>query len=408
MATKIIMPKLGMEMTEGAIASWMVKEGEHVDKGQVIVQVETEKINYDVEAPASGILRKILARQAEVLPVGGVLGVIAAHDELLNEQEFIPEGPVPHMAKPEASSRTPHAMKGTGSIPQYEGRIIATPAAKKLAREKGVDLSSVTGTGPQGRITERDVLAVKDVGLAGVERAAETLEIHPGTILPLTHVRSIIAERLTKSWQSPHIYLATEVDASELQAVRMELLPAVERETAHKLAYDDIFLKVVALAIEKWPVLNGTLEASYIRIPKEINIGLAVALEDGLVVPVVRTANEKPLVEIVRARSDLVAKARAHKLELNDLRGGTFSISNLGMFDLDFFTAILNPPQSGILAIGAIKDTPVIVGGEICIRPMVKLTLGVDHRVVDGAVAAGFLQEIKRTLEGLRGQPLSR
>ena len=275
--------------------------------------------------------------------------------------------------------------------------MVATPAARRLAREKGINILTLTATGPGGRITERDVLAAVEAreGPKRVEAAAPGA-VRLGVTMPLTRMRGIIAERLTKSWEAPHIYLAMEIDAAEMAKLRGELLPAIERETGQKLTYNDILIKGVALAIEKFPILNGIFESDHIRVPEEINIGLAVALEDGLVVPVVRRANERSLTEIVRLRADLVERARRRKLEVDELRGGTFSISNLGMFDVEFLTAILNPPQSGILSVGRLKDTPVAKDGVIHVVPVMKLVLGVDHRVVDGAVGAAFLQELNK------------
>jgi pyruvate dehydrogenase E2 component (dihydrolipoamide acetyltransferase) len=268
-----------------------------------------------------------------------------------------------------------------------------------LARERGVDLSAVTGSGPAGRIVEGDVLRVLSTQPKPTKLANEKLGWRLDASLPVTRMRAIIAERLTGSWKAPHIYLMTEVDAGEIQKLRAESHAEIQSQTGHKLSYDDILIKVVALAIEKWPLLNATWKSDLIKIPGEINIGLAVALEDGLVVPVVRDANKKSLIETVRLREGLVAKARARQLTIDDLRGGTFSISNLGMFDIDSFTAILNPPESGILAVGRIRDVPVVAGGQVVVRPVMKLVLGVDHRVVDGAAAAAFLEDIKRMLE---------
>ncbi|MGD1081158.1 MAG: dihydrolipoamide acetyltransferase family protein [Candidatus Sulfotelmatobacter sp.] len=396
------MPKLGMEMTNGTVVSWFLKEGDQVNKGQAILQIETDKITYDVEASASGFLRRILVPEGQMVPVGGVLGVIGSEDELLDEEAFVQDECLPSLGMPGAAARIPHGITVDESDSQHAPRIAATPAARKLAREKGVDLSAVTGSGPAGRIVEGDVLRALGTQPKPTKLADEKLGWRLDASLPVTRMRAIVAERLTDSWLVPHIYLTTEVDASGIQKLRAESHAEIERQTGHKLSYDDILIKVVALAIEKWPLLNATWKSDLIRIPAKINIGLAVALEDGLVVPVVRDANKNSLVETVGLRVGLVAKARARQLTIDDLRGGTFSISNLGMFDIDSFTAILNPPESGILAVGRIRDVPVVAGGQVVVRPVMKLVLGVDHRVVDGAAAAAFLEDIKRMLESPR------
>lgn len=403
MATKIMMPKLGMDMKEGSVVAWSFKEGDRINEGDVVVQIETEKITYDVEAPATGILRKIVAREGEARLVGELLGVIASEDEAFDEREFVIEKAPPSPAAVEEPKRIPDPSKDTAPSPRPEERVRATPAAKRLAREKGLDIVHVSGTGPGGRITEKDVLAaVKTRQEPKQLEVSEPGKMRPGTTIPITRMRSIIAERLTKSWVAPHIYLAAEIDATEMGKLLKKLLPAIQRETGQKLTYNDLLIQVVALAIEKFPAISGIIEAEHIRIPDEINIGLAVAVEDGLLVPVVRRANESSLTEIVRQRADLVDRARRQQLAIDELRGGTFSISNLGMFDIDFFTAILNPPQSGILSVGKVKDTPAVKGGKVQIVPLMKLVLGVDHRVVDGAVGAAFLQELKRNLESPR------
>ena len=403
MATKIIIPKLGMEMTEGSVVGWSFKEGDRVKKGDVIVQIETEKITYDVEAPASGILRRIFVDRGEARPVGELLGVIVGEDETFDEREFVLQK-IPPVSKPADEPKPPpYHSEIESPARRGEGRVLATPIAKRLAREKGMDIVTVSGTGPGGRITEKDVLAAIKAQQTPEQRNVQgRVEVRFGTTIPLTRMRGIIAERLTRSWEAPHIYLATEIDATEMGKLSGKLLAAIKRETGEKLTYNDMLIRAVGLAIEKFPVLIGIFENDRIRIPEEINIGLAVAVEDGLVVPVVRRANQSSLTEIVRRRADLVNRARGRKLEVDDLRGGTFSISNLGMFEVDFFTAILNPPQSGILSVGKVKDTPAVKGGKVRIVPVMKLVLGVDHRVVDGAVAAGFLQEVKRTLESSR------
>ena len=408
MPTELRMPKLGMEMTEGTLVAWVRKEGDRVKPGDVVLQVETEKITYDVEAPVHGILRKVFVRGGEAGPVGKLLGVITAEDETFEERGFADEDALAMSAALAAPQSSPGHSEAPTPNREQEERVVASPAAKRLAREKGIDIGTVTGSGPGKRVTEKDVLAAVSAQQS-VTRAETGDAATPrlGVTIPVTRMRGIIAARLTKSWEVPHIYLAAEIDATELVRVRQELLPAIERETAQKLSYNDILIRIVALAIAKFPLLNSTLEGDHIRIAEDINIGLAVAVENGLLVPVVRQANQASLAEIVRRRADLVERARHGKLTVDELQGGTFSMSNLGMFDIDFFTAVINPPQSGILAVGKLKDLPVVKGGVITIATVMRMTLGVDHRVVDGAVGAAFLQEVKRMTEDPRGHLVS-
>lgn len=393
MAARIIMPKLGMEMTEASVTAWSFKEGEAVKKGDVVVQIETEKITYEVESPETGVLRKIFVRDGETKPIGELLGVITAEGEAFDGREFAsPKAPPKSAVKETATPSSPRS-EPPSSAPARGDRIVASPFARKLAKEKGIDLATVGGSGPRRRITEKDILAALEA--RHNSRPAKTA-------IPVTRMRKIIADRLTASWTAPHIYLTMEIDATELVKLREALLPEIERETGRKLAYNDLLIKTLASAIEKFPILTGIFKGDQIEIPDEINIGLAVALEEGLVVPVIRRANECSLAEIVCRRTDLVERAKGKKLGVDELSGGTFSLTNLGMFEVDSFTAILNPPQSGILSVGILKDTPVVRNGTVHIAPILKLVLGADHRVVDGAVAAQFLQEIKRILESPR------
>jgi pyruvate dehydrogenase E2 component (dihydrolipoamide acetyltransferase) len=394
------MPKLGMEMTEGTVVAWVRQQGDRVRPGDLVLQIETEKITYDVEAPAEGTLCKVYAREGHVAPVGELLAVITAEDEVLDEREYAAKGAVAPLATHAESGPPPNSLEGPTCVGEQKERVLASPAAKRLAREKGIDLRTLVDAAPGKRVSERDVLAAVTARQSSASAAARDMAtLRLGATIPVSRMRGIIAERLTRSWEVPHVYLSAEIDGAELVRVRQELLPAIERETGQKITYNDILIKIVAQAIEKFPLLNSTLEGNQIKIPADINIGLAVAVENGLLVPVLRQANHSSLAEIVRRRVDLVERARRGKLNVDELRGGTFSISNLGMFDIDSFTAVINRPQSGILAVGKLKDTPVVKEGAVSVRPVMKLTLGVDHRVVDGAVGAAFLQEVKGMME---------
>ncbi|MBI2877112.1 MAG: 2-oxo acid dehydrogenase subunit E2 [Candidatus Tectomicrobia bacterium] len=395
------MPKLGMTMTEGRVVEWLAPEGARVEKGATVLRIESDKIEYEVEAPASGLLARIyVVPSEEAWSVGSLLAVVLAEGEVLDEEALAAELPVlSGSALPQFAALS--SVSSQASRPRTSGaeRIKVSPAARKLAEEKGVDLSRVTGTGPGGRITREDVLAALE---NPPMTPSPTLPQGPvlGGSIPLSRMRKTIAQRLTASaTQVPHIYLFSEIDATGLQALRERLLPGIAEQTGQRLSYNDLLLQAVAQAIQRFPLFHSTLEGETIRIPEEIHIGLAVAVEGGLIVPVVRSVQRKSLEEIVRERADLVQRAQAKRLTPDDLQGGTFTISNLGMYEVDYFTAIINPPQSAILSVGRMAQRPQVVAGQIAVRTMMWLGLSADHRVVDGAQAAEFLQEIKRTLE---------
>jgi pyruvate dehydrogenase E2 component (dihydrolipoamide acetyltransferase) len=375
MATEILMPKLGFIMTEGTILEWLKQPGDLIEKGEPILVVETEKVAIEVEAPAAGIMGPILAQPGTTVPVAETIGYI------LEPGEELP--PVQAM------------FKGTIKAP-----IKASPVAKRLASEHGIDLSSVKGSGPAGRIVKRDVQAHIEEGEkigapppAPVSAAWETRE--------LTSIQKLAAERMTQSFgAAPHFYLSVDADVGEVVAVRDRLLASIGAKTGGiRVSYTDILVKSVARAIGSHPLINAVFERDHIKVFKEINIGVAVDTPDGLVVPVIHGANGKSLTEICRLRAELVEKAKSKKLNLDDLSGGTFTLSNLGMFDIDVFNAIINPPQAAILAVGKITEKPVVVNGEITVKPKMWLTLSVDHRVADGATAARFLQTLVSYLE---------
>jgi len=363
LVTKVLMPRLSLTMKEGTVVQWFKKEGDAVNKGEPLVEVLTEKVTYDIEAPVSGILRKVLALEGVEVPVAEVLGIITAPDEQLTE-ETTAEAPTKE------------------EVGEIEKRILASPAAKRLAKEYGIDLTQVKGTGPEGRIVEEDV-----------RKFAEEIKVGPRVreVIPLIGIRKTAAERVTLSAKTaPHSTVTMEVDMTNATKLREE-----------QVSYTEILVKAVARALAEHPIVNSTLDGEQIKIFEDINIGVAVATEKGLVVPVIHDADKKSLKEVASTLNELVEKARASKLSKEELTGGTFTITNLGMFGVEIFTPIINPPETAILGVGKVVEKPVIVNKEIVIKPMMYLSLSYDHRVIDGAPAAQFLQKIKQLLENL-------
>ncbi|MGC8896498.1 MAG: dihydrolipoamide acetyltransferase family protein [Candidatus Bathyarchaeia archaeon] len=359
MVTKVVMPKLSLTMKEGTVGKWYKREGETVEKGEPIVEVISEKATYDLEAPASGILRKIFVEEGVDAAVNAVLAVITAADEPFSETEIIQ--PVEEKEKP----------------------VLASPAAKRLAREYGIDLSLVKGTGPEGRIVEEDVRRY-------VEETSRIQQPKVKEIIPLTGFRKTSAEKVSLSFRTvPHSTIVMEVDASKAKETHERL----------HVSYTTIIVEAVAKALREHSIINSTLEGDKIKVFEDVNVGVAVATGQGLVVPVIHNADGKSLKEIDAAINDLTEKARNGKLSKEDVSGGTFTITNLGMYGVEFFTPIINPPEAAILGVGKIKEKPVVVDGKIETKPFIVLSLSYDHRIVDGAPAAEFLGKIKEKIE---------
>jgi len=366
LVTKIIMPRLSLTMKTGTVVQWFKKEGEKVQKGEPLVEVLSEKVTYDVEAPESGILRKILAIEGADVPVAQTIGVIAAPDEQIPEIEVARVEAVPEREL----------------IEKAEERIIASPSAKRLAREHGVDLAKVVGSGPEGRIVEGDVKKF----IEEITRLAPRVR----EIIPLTGIRKTTAERVSLSARTaPHSTITMEVDMKN----------AVKLYEETQASYTDMLVKATAQALREHPIINSTLEGEQIKVFEDINVGVAVATEKGLVVPVIHNADRMSLSDIGSALKLLVEKTREGKLTKEDLTGGTFTITNLGMYGVDVFIPIINPPETAILGVGRVSEKPVVVNNEITTKPTMHLSLSFDHRIVDGAPAAQFLQKVKQILE---------
>jgi len=362
MVTKIVMPKLSLTMKEGTVGKWYKKEGDSVEKGEPIVEIISEKATYDLEAPASGMLRKILIVEGFDAPVNAVLAVITAPDETFSEKETLAEAPE--------------------AVEEAEEKVLASPVAKRLAKESQIDLSLVKGSGPEGRIVEEDVRRFIEETRGILPKVKETI--------PLSGFRKTTAERVSASFKTvPHSTIMMEANASKAARLHERL----------QVSYTTILVKAVAKALREHPMINSTLEGTQIKIFEDVNLGVAVATEYGLVVLVIHNADRKSLKEIDSTIKELTEKARQGKLAKEELTGGTFTITNLGMYGVDFFTPIINPPEAAILGVGKIVEKPMVIDGKIETQQSMILSLSYDHRIVDGAPAAQFLQKVKELLE---------
>ena len=356
------MPKLSLTMATGTVGKWYKKEGDAVQKDEPVVEIMSEKATYDLEAPASGILRKILVEEGRDVPVNDVLAVITAPDEPFSEADLQSE---------------------VGEIGEkLEPNIIASPAAKRLAREHGIDLSTVKGSGSESRISEEDVQQHIRTSGQATPKVKETIK--------LTGYRKTSAERLSLSFRTaPHSTVLMEADMSGAEQLH--------KKTG--VSYTAILVKAVAEALAEHHLVNSTLEGDTIKIFEEINVGVAVATDNGLIVPVIHHADKQQLAEVDRRITELSTKARDGRLSKEEISGGTFTITNLGMYGVDLFIPIINPPEAAILGVGKIAEKPVAVNGKVEIRPLMALSLVYDHRIIDGVPASEFLRKIKEKLE---------
>ena len=416
MASEVKLPRLGQGMESGTIVKWLKAEGDAVEKGELLYELDTEKVTQEVEAEASGVLLKIAVPEGEV-PVGTTIAYIGEAGEQVAAAKPEPAEPAAEEAAPSAepAEREPAPVASVAAPPErQEGeRVKASPLARRLAREQGIDLAALSGTGPDGRIVAEDVeRAATAAPPAEAPPAAEPepapeREPEPARAaevpadverVPLTSIRKTIARRLTEAWQVPvyQLVLSADMDAVNHFVERRRALDPDERVTV-----TDVLVKVCAAALMRHRAVNVQFTEEELLVFPYANIGIAVATERGLVVPVVHGAEHLSLAEVAAARADVVKRAREGGLRQEDLEGGTFTISNLGMFGLDQFTAVLNPPQAAILAVGASQERPVVWEGQIVARPTMTMTLTCDHRAVDGAPAAEFLETVKAMLEDL-------
>ena len=409
MANEVKLPRLGQGMEAGTIVKWLKSEGDTVEKGEPLYELDTDKVTQEVEADFSGVLLKITVPEGEA-EVGRTIAVIGEKGESVKVADET--GPAPPETETDGDERAEESAEKPAEAPGREpelergreaqaapstdgrngGRVKASPLARRIARERGIDLRSLRGTGPEGRVV------AEDVERAEAEPAAPAPAGPPGEVerVELSSIRKTIARRLTEAWQAPAFQIAMTADMTAALAVRGEL---VELDPEAKPTISDLLTRLTAAALMRHRAVNALFAEGAIELHPTANVGIAVATDRGLVVPVIRNAERKNVAEIARDRADLVGRARDGKLQQQDLETGTFTISNLGMYGVERFIAVLNPPQVAILAVGAIQDQVVAEDGKPVVRPRMELTLTCDHRAVDGSVAAEFLATVKRFVE---------
>ncbi|MGY8776542.1 MAG: pyruvate dehydrogenase complex dihydrolipoamide acetyltransferase [Longimicrobiales bacterium] len=417
--TKVHMEALSPTMEEGQLVQWLKSEGDEIANGDILAEIETDKATMELVARGDGVLRKIFLPAGGTAEVGAVIGVIAGAEEDISGVEGVGGGgaaapvapeadpaPVaanPDPAAPPAAAHPPAESAPAPAVPVARGgRLKASPLARRLAEEMGVDLSSVAGSGPAGRIVKRDVEAARAAGVsAPVAAAVATWTPNEAEYedVPTSQMRKTIAKRLVTSiGPVPTFYLTMDIDMGRVMEARKSINSMLERDGG-KISINDIVLKAVAGALRQHPNCNAQWQDGFIRRFNGVHIGVAVAVEDGLITPIVRNAHLKGLAQIGSEVKELAGRAREKKLMPDEYTGATFSVSNLGMFGIHEFTAIINPPESAILAVGGIEETPVVVNGEVVVRPRMRITMSCDHRVIDGAQGSRFLQTLKGMLE---------
>ena len=430
--TKVVLAKLSPTMEEGTIVKWIKKEGDAIKVGDVLAEIETDKANMEMEALGAGVLRKVLLPAGGKAPVGSLIGVIAEPNEDIAGLLAAPPAasaapaqtagpapaaapapspapaadPAPPVAPPPApppppsvaAAPPPAAPVATG------GRVKSSPLARSIAAQRNIPIEQVSGSGPGGRVIKRDVESWTGAGTrpaaAGAPAAAPSAPPAPAVVagqqIPLSNMRRTIAKRLSESkFTAPHFYVTMEIAMDAAVALREQLLKGDNQ----KVSFNDLIVKACAKALTRHPSVNASWGGDKIVTHGEVHVGVAVAIPDGLIVPVVRNADRKSVLDIAHEVKDLAGRARDRKLKPEEFMGSTFSVSNLGMMDVSEFTAIINPPESAILAVGAVKQVPVVVDGRVEVGHRMKVTMSSDHRVIDGALAAQFLGEVRRLLE---------
>ncbi len=397
MATNVVMPQMGYDMREGTVVRWYKQEGETVNRGEVIADIETDKATVEFEAYTGGVLGRIVAAEGVAVPVGNLIAIITEPGEAVPEPAVAP----PAAAEP-APAPTPEpaaAVAPPAAAPPADGQVRASPIARRLARERGIDLSLLTGTGPNGRVVEQDVLDYQPAAeTAPAPAAASAVAAPADSRIELSRMRQTIA-RVTADSKStaPHFYVTAEIDMGKAMALRRDVNDAAAPE--NRVSVNDLMVKACALALAAHPKFNSFFRGDHLEVHESMNIGIAIALETGLILPGVSNCESKTLLQIAAATKDLIDRANNGSLRNEEYSSTTFSISNMGMFDVESFTAIIYPPHAAILAVGSVKEQPVVHDGQLAVGQMMKATLSTDHRVADGAEAAQFLMEIKRVLQ---------
>lgn len=440
MAEKVLMPKLGAQMEEGTIVSWLVQVGEEVEEGDPLVEIQTDKITMEIEAEVEGTLLKTLYEADSVVPVQKPIAIIGEAgeniDEAAEELDSSSKESIGNMEKTTDAEQKNDEAKGV-SLKGMEnaGAIRRTPAARKLAVDNKISLGEVTGTGPLGRIQKGDVLNYlsehtqkitplakkmaedQQIDIENIQGTGDRGKIHKKDLfntplsqeeqnqeeskrIPFKGMRKVIADRISESaYTSPHVTLHSEVDMTDVVALRKQLLPVIEEEKGIRISFNDLLLKATAVGLRKNPGINIQLDGNEIVYHSQINLGMAVAVEDGLVVPVIQNVDQKGLATITEETKAIGKKARDGKLAHDDFIGSTFTVSNLGMYAVDGFTPIINRPNAAILGVGRIQKKPIVAEDDILVRSMMSLSLSFDHRIIDGAPAAQFLTDLKDLLE---------
>jgi pyruvate dehydrogenase E2 component (dihydrolipoamide acetyltransferase) len=401
-SSQVTLPRLGQGMESGTIVRWLKAEGDQVEKGEALYELDTEKVTQEVEAEASGTLLRILAGEGEEIEVGKAIAVIGEPgEEVPAEPEPRPE---PEAAaaeeRPEQAEAAPPPEPDAPPRSENGGRVKASPLARRIARERGIDLATLHGTGPEGRIVAEDVeraekAAPEPAPAAALATPAPTGEVE---VVPLTGIRKAIARRMTEAWEAPVFQITMTADMTAAIRLREGLVARMGEGDA-KPTYSDILTKVCAVALMRHRAVNALFAGDAVHLIPTAHIGIAVAVPNGLLVPVLRSCETKTIPQLANERADLVARTRGGGLRQEELEGGTFTISNLGMYGVERFVAVLNPPQAAILAVGAIEERAVVRDGEVVAKPVLEMTLTCDHRTVDGATASEFLRTVKQFLE---------
>lgn len=386
MATTIVMPQLSSTMEKGTIVQWLKQVGDEVSEGEAILEITTDKVDIEVESPAAGVLLKLLVDIEDEVPVKEPIAILGEAGEDIGDISEIAEAAPQQEAQGESEP-----VQEKPAPPK--GKIFASPRARRLAKESGIDVTAVTGTGPRGRIVSQDVRKYAKEGKPPIAKAAP--KVTPGQVIKLSGVQKTVAQRLTMSYRTaPHIDILMDVNCENMVALR-NLLKA----QGVRVSYNDILAKYIAVVLREFPMFNSVLEDDGIHLLEDVNIGIAAAIGDELIVPVVKNVDKKDVKEVAAHSGRIIAAARDKKLSLEDVSDGTFTITNLGMFGVRSFKAIINPPQVAILAVGAIEHRAIVLPGQIAAQQMMSITLSIDHRVVNGAQGGEFLARLKELIE---------